>query len=99
MSKYNINIDPKLPTKDETKSFQNFDSIIGDIQNIHKPSYVIQNIHKNFKLVKILILITIILMTLYVSIRPSKQDLRPKDIKKQVKSTSFFETKSSTYNL
>ena len=99
MSKYNINIDPKLPTKDETKSFQNFDSIIGDIQNIHKPSYVIQNIHKNFKLVKILILITIILMTLYFSGRTTKQNIRPKNIKKQVKPTSFFDTKSSTHNL
>lgn len=79
MSKYNINIDPKLPTEEETKSFQNFDSIIGDAQNIHRPSFMVQNIHKNFRLVKIVILIMIVLLAVFFSHKYKEKQDREKE--------------------
>ncbi len=67
MSNFKVHIDPKIPSKKETESYQNFDSIIKDASNIHRPWYVAKNILKDFKLVKILVLIMIVLTVLYFS--------------------------------
>lgn len=94
MSKYNINIDPELPTKEETKSFQNFDSIIGDAQNIHRPSFVVQNIHKNFRLVKVVILIMIVLLALFFSHKYNEEQQ-----KKEKREVNHYKSNIETNNL
>lgn len=92
MSKYNINIDPKLPSEEETKSFQNFDSVIGDAQNIHRPSYVIQNIHKNFRLVKVVILIMIVLLAVFFSHKYKQKEEKQKEDNKEVSNLHLKES-------
>lgn len=74
MGKYKINIDPQLPSEEETKSFQNFDNILKEYEEVHKPFSFFRNVFKNFKLVKILILIHIVLLALYFSHRHKKTE-------------------------
>ena len=84
MNKYNVHIDPELPSKEETKSFQDFDSIINDVQNVHRPDYIIKNAHKNFRIVKVLILIAVVLMTLYFSHKYNQKKTKTEKNKKEV---------------
>lgn len=67
MAKYDIHRNPKTPSPEETKKFQNFDSVLNDYESVHKPWWVLQNILKKPKLVRILVLAVIVILTLIIT--------------------------------
>ncbi len=64
MAKHDVHRNPKLPSREDTEKYQNFNSIINDYESVHKPWWVLQNILKKPKLVRILVLAVIVILTL-----------------------------------
>lgn len=94
MAKYKINIDKKLPSKEETKSYQAFDTVLNDYEEVHKPHRFLWGMLRNFRLVKLFILINIVVFTVYFSHKH-----REKTREAKVNKTMQFEKKDSLKNI
>jgi hypothetical protein len=67
MAKHDVHRNPKLPSREDTKKYQNFDSIINDFESVHRPWWMLQNILRKPKLVRILVLAVIVILTLFLT--------------------------------
>ena len=92
MSKYKINTDPKLPTPAETQRFQNFDNLLKDVETIHRPWYLLHNLFKNFRLLKLVILFITIIMLLFFTSKYYQDDKKAHEKKQQEEQSENLKT-------
>lgn len=65
--KYKIHIDPKMPDREEMKKYKNPPRVMDDTKKIHQPGYIIRNLHRDRRLLRLIILIMIVLLTIFLT--------------------------------
>lgn len=65
--KYKIHIDPKMPSREEMKKYKKPPRALNDMKKIHRPGYVLRNLHRDRRLLRLIILIMIVLLTMFLT--------------------------------
>ncbi len=67
MSKYKININKPNPSDKQINESKDFNKFLQTYSELHQPHKIVRTIHKNKKLIRLLILIIILLFTFLFS--------------------------------
>ena len=69
MSNYKINKDYKAPSDEKIRRAKNFSSILRETQQVHKPWYVLKNIYRKPKLLRLVILLVLVILAFLLIMR------------------------------
>ena len=67
MTKYKININKPNPSDEKINESKNFNKFLHTYSELHQPHKLVRTVHKNKKLIRLLILIIIVLFTFLFS--------------------------------
>jgi hypothetical protein len=66
--RYRIHIDKELPSNQEIRKHQNFDSLLKDYKEMHSPLTLRQKMHRNRKILRIVLIAGLIVALMVLSI-------------------------------
>ena len=89
MTKYKIHIDPPKASEEDVSKYKNFSALTSEYQKVHTPLYILKNIYRNPKLLRIIILIIIIVFTLIFSIMDHEETKNSNNENKATSSQSY----------
>ena len=79
MSKYKINIDKPVPTKEEINKFKNFDNLVSDYSKLHSPWILLNHLYHNRKLMRLFIVLVAILIAVFFGTQYNEKETNPPD--------------------